>query len=153
MMAYRIVPMQLCHVDGVAALHAECFAGERWTKKMIAAELDEEHAAFAVNFAAVSGERVLGFVNARLICDECGINDIAVTENARKCGIGAALLAALEQYAKAHDGRVIQLEVRASNQTAIRFYEQHGFVKNGLRKRYYSDPVEDALLYEKELTV
>ncbi len=150
-MEYQICPMALCHVDGVAALHEECFAGERWSKAMIAAELDAESAPFAVTFVAVSGDAVLGFVNGRLVCDECGINDIAVTQKARKCGIGAALLNALEEYTVAHEGIVIQLEVRASNETAIRFYEQHGFIRNGLRKRYYSDPEEDALLYEKRL--
>ncbi len=152
-MTYHIRAMQPCHIDGVALLHEECFAGERWSKAMIAAELDPAVSPFAVTFIAENESDVLGFINARLVCDECGINDIAVTKNARKCGIGAQLLLALEDYAKSHGGAVVQLEVRASNETAIRFYEQHGFVKNGLRKRYYSDPIEDALLYEKGLDI
>ncbi len=150
-MEYTILPMGECHVDGVSALHEECFAGDRWSKAMIRDELDKEKSPFAVTFVAVRKESVVGFVNGRLVCDECGINDIAVTKNARKTGIGAALLAALEQYALLHGGEVIQLEVRAGNGPAIRFYEHHGFVQNGLRKRYYTDPVEDALLYEKRI--
>ncbi len=152
-MDFQICPMQEYHVDGVAALHDECFSGEKWSRAMIAAELDPEVSPFAVTFVAVNGSEVVGFVNARMVCDECGLNDIAVTKNARKCGVGAALLDALEQYALLHGGMVIQLEVRASNEIAIRFYERHGFVQNGLRRRYYSDPVEDALLYEKGLSV
>ncbi len=150
-MNVTVLPMQACHIDGVAALHEECFSGEKWSRAMIAEELDQTRSPFAVTFVAVKGEQVVGFVNGRLICDECGINDIAVTKNARKCGIGAALLDTLEQYVLSHEGAVIQLEVRASNQAAIRFYEGHGFVQNGLRKRYYSDPEEDALLYEKRI--
>lgn len=150
-MEYRICPMEHIHVDGVAALHEECFAGERWSKAMIEAELDKALSPFAVTFVAVSEEGILGFVNARMVCDECGINDIAVTKNARRSGIGAALLQALEEYALTHEGSVIQLEVRASNETAIRFYKQHGFIQNGLRRQYYTDPEEDALLYEKRL--
>ncbi len=118
---------------------------------MIAQELDKAQSPFAVTFAAVQGERVIGFINARCLADECGINDIAVTASARKAGVGTALLCALEQYAKAQGAAVIQLEVRASNETAIRFYERCGFVQNGRRKRYYSAPAEDALLYEKRI--
>lgn len=150
-MEVTILPMAEAHVDGVAALHEECFTGERWSKSMIAAELDPVISPFAVTFVAVADERVLGFINARLIYEECGINDIAVTASARKNGIGAMLLYALERYAAERGGEVVQLEVRAGNETAIRFYEKHGFVQNGLRKRYYSDPIEDALLYEKKI--
>ena len=147
----KILPMTAADVDGVADLHAECFTGERWSRSMIEAELDEKLSPFAVTYVARDNARVVGFINARLICGECGINDIAVTSAMRKNGIGAMLLTALEEYAKAHEGEVIQLEVRASNETAIRFYENHGFVQNGSRKRYYSDPSEDALLYEKTI--
>ena len=152
-MEYTICPMELAHVDGVAALHEECFSGEKWSRTMIAEELDPKLSPYAVTFAAVQGEKVLGFINARVICDCCGLNDIAVTASARKYGIGAALLQALEDYSLTKECCCIQLEVRASNEAAIRFYEKHGFVKNGLRRRYYSDPPEDALLYEKGLKV
>ncbi len=146
---YRILPMEQAHIDGVSLLHAECFAGERWSRAMIAQELDKRQSPFAVTLVAVNGERVIGFINARCIAGECGVNDIAVTASARKAGVGTALLDALEKYARAQGAAVIQLEVRASNETAIRFYERRGFIRNGLRKRYYSAPVEDALLYEK----
>lgn len=151
-MDVKICPMEACHVNGVAALHAECFSGERWSKSMIEAELDPVASPYAVTFVAVEGDTVLGFVNARLVCGECGINDIAVTQNVRKQGIGTALLSALIQHVKRFGGEVIQLEVRASNVSAIQFYKRHGFYQNGMRKRYYTSPTEDALLYEKGLT-
>ena len=62
-----------------------------------------------------------------------------------------ALLLALGQGARDKDCAVIQLEVRRSNQTALDFYRENGFVQVGRRKNYYTAPIEDALLLDKDL--
>lgn len=61
-------------------------------------------------------------------------------------GIGAFLMQSLIRLAAERDVTTIHLEVRVGNETAIRLYERMGFTRDGIRKAYYSDPVEDALL-------
>ena len=81
----------------------------------------------------------------------CELNNIAVLPQYRRRGVGNALLLALGQGARDKDCAVIQLEVRRSNQTALDFYRENGFVQVGRRKNYYTAPIEDALLLDKDL--
>jgi ribosomal-protein-alanine N-acetyltransferase len=74
---------------------------------------------------------------------EAELLNLAVRPEARRRGVGRALLALL-------GGRKVWLEVRASNEAAIRFYESQGFRVYGLRKAYYRDPDEDAVLMARE---
>ena len=66
--------------------------------------------------------------------------------NRQKEGIGAFLMQSLIRLAAEREVTTIHLEVRVGNETAIRLYERMGFTGDGIRKAYYSDPVEDALL-------
>src|SRR5271170_7609274 len=77
---------------------------------------------------------------------ELEILNCAVESNSRRCGIGAALLAAALQWAQTFQATQAILEVRAANLAALRFYARHKFEVVGRRPRYYTAPVEDALL-------
>lgn len=90
--------------------------------------------------------RLLGFAGVHIILDEGHITNIAVAEERRGQGIGSRLFGCLMQYAANLGVTYMTLEVRVSNQKAIRLYEQHGFFKVHVRKRYYEDNGEDALL-------
>ncbi len=91
---------------------------------------------------------VQGFAVARLLGDELEIENILVASDLRRFGLGTLLLEHLMQSAKNQGIRRAFLEVRESNTAARRLYEKAGFVTNGLRKGYYRDPDEDALLLE-----
>ncbi|HVB98558.1 MAG TPA: ribosomal protein S18-alanine N-acetyltransferase [Candidatus Dormibacteraeota bacterium] len=93
-----------------------------------------------------TGVGVVGFVVARAVADEVEILNLAVDPSARRRGAGAALLAAALEHGRCAGARGAFLEVRQSNRAAIGFYERHGFVRTGLRRGYYRDPEEDALL-------
>lgn len=99
---------------------------------------------------AAGAPAVLGFLIAWHIVDEVHIANLAVHPDFRRQGIGARLLKHALQQA-AHEGMCsAQLEVRAGNQAAIALYRRFGFVQVGLRKGYYQDNHEDALLLNCE---
>jgi ribosomal-protein-alanine N-acetyltransferase len=93
-----------------------------------------------------AGERLGGFIAARLMADELHINNVAVREQYRRSGIGGALLSTVLERGKQRGARKAFLEVRVSNVAARALYARHGFETVGKRPCYYSQPVEDALV-------
>jgi tRNA threonylcarbamoyladenosine biosynthesis protein TsaB len=101
-------------------------------------------------WAAVSGGSPVGFLVVRVAADEMEILNLMVNPNARRRKIATRLLAGAYSHAAEHNVRRIFLEVRESNAAARAVYGLHGFTEQGRRKRYYSDPVEDALAMSKD---
>jgi ribosomal-protein-alanine N-acetyltransferase len=102
-------------------------------------------------WVAEESDAVLGFLTARRAATDLEILNFAVGLDVRRRGLGTSLLRqALAWGATFHAERAL-LEVRASNQAALRFYERHGFRTAGRRPRYYAAPVEDALLLTVEI--
>ncbi len=89
---------------------------------------------------------VLGFMVAHRIDDEWELENIAVARAARRQGVAVRLLAELIVQARCERGNAIILEVRESNDAARALYCKLGFVETGLRKSYYSEPAEAAIL-------
>jgi len=92
-----------------------------------------------------------GLVIARVTSRECELENIAVAHNLRRRGAGALLIHSLLAAARERHCDRLFLEVRESNLPARSLYEKCGFKITGRRPRYYSNPVEDALLYSLEL--
>ena len=95
----------------------------------------------------IEEEQVQGFIVANAVGTEWEIENMVIAAPVRRCGLGARLLAELLDAARARRGELVFLEVRASNQAARALYEKFAFVETGLRKKYYKDPEEDAVLY------
>jgi len=93
-----------------------------------------------------SGERLLGFIGIWLMVGEAHIVTVAVRDAYRRLGIGERLLIASLEQAMEYDQETMTLEVRASNDAAQRLYEKYAFSRAGLRKRYYTDNGEDAVI-------
>jgi len=89
---------------------------------------------------------LLGYAMIALLGVEAEIYNIAVDPDARRRGLGRALLAAALQEAINDGAETVFLEVRESNTPARGLYETHGFVPVGRRKNYYTNPTEDAIL-------
>lgn len=89
---------------------------------------------------------LLGFAGAHIILDEGHITNVVIAEAARGQGLGWALMRALLQYAANLGAAYLTLEVRAGNTAAISLYKSLGFMKVGIRAKYYPDNREDALL-------
>lgn len=95
-------------------------------------------------------ECILGFVGIWFMADEAHLSNIAVRESHQQRGIGELLLISVIKLAIEQSARFITLEVRATNQTAQRLYRKCGFVEVGVRRGYYSDNKEDAVLMTAE---
>lgn len=89
---------------------------------------------------------ILGFAGAWIVLDESHVTNIAVKRERRGEGIGKGLVDALMQYASNLGAASMMLEVRKSNLIAQNLYASRGFVRLGVRKKYYEDNGEDALL-------
>ena len=138
-----ILPMQQSHIAAIAALEQACFS-EPWSAAALAEELDNSLAVFLV---AVEGDTVLGYVGMHHVLDEGFITNVAVSPDARRRGVARALLAHLAAYGKAHSLYRITLEVRVGNTPARTLYESEGYVLDGIRPKFYSQPTEDAAIY------
>ena len=115
----------------------------------VGAEIADEDAAELIGKGDVD---VAGFLVARRLSTDLEILNFAVESDWRRCGIGAELLTAALQWAQTFQATQAILEVRASNLAALHFYERHKFEVVGRRPRYYTAPVEDALLLTATFT-
>lgn len=97
-------------------------------------------------FAAFLGADFVGHAGFTAVADEGYITNVAVLPQFRRNGAATELTKALIAKAKELKLSFLTLEVRKSNSAAIALYEKHGFVRVGLRKRFYSEPAEDALI-------
>ena len=130
----------------VAELEKLCFS-DPWSEKSVASELDNPLSLWLV---ALDGDRVAGYVGSQTVMDESDMMNVAVHPDYRKLGVATGLIVGLVEELHKKGSRCLTLEVRASNAPAISLYEKLGFLQAGLRKNYYHNPKEDALILRKE---
>ena len=102
-------------------------------------------------FVVEEAGEILGYCGFLFVLDEGEIPNVCVKESARQRGIGKKMMEVLIEEAKKLSLAVLYLEVRESNRAARRLYESLGFVENGIRKNFYEQPVEHAVLMSKTL--
>jgi ribosomal-protein-alanine N-acetyltransferase len=90
--------------------------------------------------------RVAGFCAFWLVADQAHINQLAVWPELRSRGLGTQLIEAVIAEAAHLGATELTLEVRASNEAALRLYNRAGFQRAGVRKNYYTSPIEDAYI-------
>lgn len=141
--------MSALDIEAVAALESEIFSMP-WSAQGFEDTLCREDVLFLV---ASEADHVLGYVGVYCTADEGEITNVAVAPSARRQGIGQKLLADLIGRLAQKEIYRIVLEVRVSNEPAIRLYEKQGFVTMGKRKNFYEKPVEDAYVMVREPVV
>jgi [ribosomal protein S18]-alanine N-acetyltransferase len=131
-------------IDAVLAVEHASFSNP-WTRDMYLAELENRGVSFC--FLARDPEhRVVGFCSFWRVLDELHINNLAVLPEFRRAGVASELLThVLHEGAKLGANRAT-LEVRRSNDAARLLYERFGFSIAGVRRAYYTNPIEDALI-------
>ena len=134
------------HVSQVAELEKICFS-DPWSEKSIASELTNPLSLWLV---AVEDDRVAGYVGSQSVMGESDMMNVAVHPDFRRQGVAEKLVLELVVALAKNDNHCLTLEVRASNVSAISLYEKLGFAQVGLRKNYYRNPKEDALILRKE---
>jgi ribosomal-protein-alanine N-acetyltransferase len=134
-------PLGYADLPQVIAIERRAFPTP-WSLAMFVLELSKPS---GICLAATRGERIVGYTICSRYDTVWHVMNIAVDPDERRQGIASALLA--ELYARVRDPRArFTLEVRRSNQVAIELYERDGFRVSGLRRRYYQDNGEDALI-------
>lgn len=130
-------------IDAIAELEEICFATP-WSRDSIRQELTENDMAFYV-VAEVDGA-VAGYAGMWHIVDEGHITNVAVHPDHRGKRIASAIVAVMIVYSEARGIRRFTLEVRSSNEAAKALYRKFDFKEEGLRRGYYQDNGEDAVI-------
>jgi ribosomal-protein-alanine N-acetyltransferase len=131
-------------LDAVAALEAATFSNP-WTREMLQRELEPPTAARVYVLRLPPGG-LAAFCTCWVIGDELHVNTIAVHPDHRRRGLGRALMEYVLEDAAVSGAVRATLEVRRSNVAAQRLYSSLGFAPMGVRRHYYTNPEEDALI-------
>lgn len=145
-MIYR--KMEIKDVDDIFEIEEKSFSTP-WSKSAISSELKNKLARHIV--AECDGKSV-GYVGVWYIIDEAHVTNVAVHPDYRGKKIGDNLIKKLIEICKKDRIMSITLEVRKSNIIAQNLYKKYGFLPGGIRKEYYSDNKEDAIIMWKEMT-
>ena len=143
----EIIPMNSIHTAPIAEIEKLCFS-DPWSENSIASELGNR---LSLWFVALEGDTVAGYIGSQSVLDEADMMNVAVHPDFRRQGIGEKLVLTLANALQTKGIRGLMLEVRESNAPAIALYEKLGFVQVGLRKNYYRNPKENALIMRKAL--
>ncbi len=157
-MSYSIRRMREEDIPQVVEIEKIAFS-RPWTKSIFKAALLLPYAAYYVavedapnaleggeNSEEAPSEKVLGMCGVKKIFEEGDISNVAVHPDYRGQGISRSMLNVLMREARAEGVQAFTLEVRAGNDIAVKLYESLGFRTEGVRPRFYDDPVEDGLI-------
>lgn len=137
-------------LDEVMVIENENFSVP-WTETGFFTFLMRQDALFLVAEDENTNE-VVGYCGIVMAADEGDITNVSVKKELQGQGIGTLLVKELEQRMQEFGVISIFLEVRQSNIPAITLYEKQGFERMGIRKNYYTDPVEDAITMCRKLS-
>jgi ribosomal-protein-alanine N-acetyltransferase len=140
--ALEIRRLALGDLDDVEAIEKRAYRTP-WSRSMFASELAKPA---SICLGAYEGDQLVGYViNSRYV-DAWHVMNVAVSPSHQRRGIATQLLEHLFELTRDDERRGYTLEVRISNADAIRLYERLGFERRGIRRGYYTDNREDALI-------
>jgi [ribosomal protein S18]-alanine N-acetyltransferase len=151
---YRIRPMTAADIPALVEIASTLFHAPHWPASAYLAALNPAASPRRIALVAehTPSPTLVGFLVAGLVPPDAELETIAVTKDHQKRGLARQLLHTLAAQLASTGVTDLHLEVRASNRPALSLYRRAGFVQTGLRSRYYSDPVEDAVLLRQTLT-
>ena len=131
----------------VAELERKIFI-DAWSEGAILETLEQKQTMILL---AYEDKKLIGYLILYYVLEDGEIARIAVDDAYRRQGVASKMLWELECLCEDNGVNKLLLDVRESNVCACRFYEKQGFVRDGVRKNYYSDPAEDGILMSCEL--
>ena len=139
--------MKESDIPEVSRLEKEIFP-DPWSEGAISETFEQEQTLLLV---AYEDRKLIGYLILYFVLEEGEIARIAVIPECRRQGVGARMLLELEDLCEDNGITKLLLDVRESNETAISFYTSYGFVQDGVRRNFYSDPQEDGILMSREI--
>lgn len=139
--------MTMDDLDGVMLVEVDSFLTP-WSRSAFEEELSQNR--LARYLVAVDNGAIIGYAGTWLVINEAHVTNVAVSGQRRRAGIGRLLMEKLMDLSRDSGMDSMTLEVRVSNEAARHLYQQLGFVEAGLRKNYYSETKEDALILWRE---
>ena len=140
--AVELRPLHTTDLDAIEDIERASYPTP-WSRSMFAGELSKPS---GICLGAFQGEDMLGYLIVARYVDAWHVMNVAVDPNSRSRGVARALLERLFALTDDDRERGYTLEVRVSNGIAIHLYESLGFVATGVRRGYYTDNREDALI-------
>jgi len=144
----RIRPLTVSRLDEVVAIERASFS-DPWSREMFRSEILVGGGTYA-RFAEQDGVLV-GYLCAVLVEDEAHVGNLAVDPTERRRGVAQMLLDDLVQAARTAGAVRVTLEVRETNESARKFYYKNNFIDVAIRKNYYRNPNEDAIVMLRSL--
>ena len=144
-MSFRIRPAGERDLVKILRIEKECFT-DPWSINVFRGAMSEPHTSVFVLLDET--EEVAGYSVSDVVLDEGALDNLAVTAEKRGQGAGTMLLQNVLEDARNKGVKQFFLEVRKSNEKALKLYEKAGFTRLSVRKAYYQDPVEDAIVME-----
>jgi len=141
-----IFPVRSCDINRIIEIERKCFS-DAWTEGMFRSSLENPK---SIMLVMMSESSVVGYVVVSFVLDEVSVDNIAVLPEYRRTGVARALLNRVEEDVKPF-ASFVTLEVREGNVSAIGLYGSLGYQKVGLRKNYYHNPTENAVLMTRYL--
>lgn len=144
MESFAIEKMNLSHLDDVMEIEALCYGKHHWSRGSFAAELNNNCAAYLT--AVNENKKCVGYMGVWRIIDEAHVTNLAVHPDFQGKGLAHFLI--LSSLKQCYEDKIkyMTLEVRKSNERAKHVYEAFGFKSLGIRKKYYQDNNEDAII-------
>lgn len=138
----RVRRMEVGDLLRAAALEQSSFS-QPWSEKLLAEGLNSPLDTY---FVCTCENEIAGYCVLRVLADEGELQRIAVFSEYRRQGVGRKLMEAMLAAAREEGASSVSLEIRESNVGAMRLYEEYGFCQEAVRKKYYQEPEEDAVI-------
>ncbi len=142
---YKIITLSEEYAGSLARLEEECFSTP-WSEKMLSDDIKNPNTCYC---AAVDEGKVIGYAGMWVSVYDGQITNVAVTKEYRRQNVATALVSTLCDLCVKKGLECITLEVRKANLAAISLYKKLGFETVGVRKNYYKNPTDDAILMTK----
>lgn len=141
------------YIDLIAEFEENYFNAEKYTKQYLIEILSNNHILKNNTniFVVCDDDELLGYIIFSITDDFTDILKIFIREYDRKKGYAKLLIDTVYNLAKRYNSKKIMIEVRSNNRNAIKLYEKCNFKNISIRRNYYKDPTDDAIIYEREI--
>ena len=146
-MDIKIQKMTIENIDDILTVEQLCYGEHHWSYESFISELNNKISSY---YCALKDKRCIGYMGIWKIVDEAHVTNLSVHPDFQNQKIAHRLLLNSIEECYKNKIKFITLEVRVSNKKAIHLYEKFGFKSLGLRKKYYQDNNEDALIMWSE---